>query len=73
MVNAKKKTEEGGTGPCGKGCKLCEYMVETKEVVGKRGEKKRIKGKMDCRTVGVIYGMWCKQGRILIKDVALLF
>ena len=36
-------------------------MVEAKEVTDKRGERKRIKGKMDCRTVGAIYGMWCKK------------
>ena len=36
-------------------------MVETKEVKDKRGETKKIKGEMDCRTVGVIYGMWCKR------------
>ena len=36
-------------------------MVETKEVTDKRGERRKIKGKMDCRTVGAIYGMWCKK------------
>ena len=36
-------------------------MVGTKEVADKRGEKKKIKGRMDCRTVGAIYGMWCKK------------
>ena len=61
VVNAKKKKEEGGSGSCGKGCKLCTFMVETKEVKDKRGETKKIKGEMDCRTVGVIYGMWCKR------------
>ena len=40
---------------------MCEFMVETKEVIDKRGETRRIKGKMDCRTVGAIYGMWCKK------------
>ena len=61
VVNAKKKSEEEGTGPCGRSCKLCKFMVETKEVIDKRGERKKIKGKMDCRTVGAIYGMWCKK------------
>ena len=61
VVNAKKKLGEGGSGPCGKGCKLCAFMVETKEVKDKRGETKKIKGKMDCRTVGAVYGMWCKK------------
>ena len=61
VVNAKKKTNEGGSGPCGKGCKLCQFMVNTSEVVDKRGVRRKIKGNMDCRTVGAIYGMWCKK------------
>ncbi len=61
VVNAKAKKIDGRSGPCGKGCKLCEYMVETKEVKDKRGEMKMIKGEMDCRTVGAIYGMFCKK------------
>ena len=28
VVNAKEKNQDGGSGPCGKGCKLCKYMVE---------------------------------------------
>ena len=59
VVNAKKRNQEGGSGPCGKGCKLCRFMVETKGVKDKRGETREIKGKMDCRTLGAIYGMWC--------------
>ena len=61
VVNAKNKVKEGGSGPCGRGCKLCNFMVETKEIRDKRGEIRKIKGKMDCRTVGAIYGMWCKR------------
>ena len=61
VVNAKKKSKEGGSGPCGRGCKLCEFMVETREVMDKRGERKKIKGMLDCRTLGAIYGMWCKK------------
>ena len=60
VVNAKPKQQEG-SGPCGKGCKLCKYMEVTKEVKDKRGEAKKIKGKVDCRTVGAVYGMWCKR------------
>ena len=44
IVNAKKKTGDAGTGPCGKECKLCKFMVETKEVTDKRGEKRKIMG-----------------------------
>ena len=36
-------------------------MVETSEVTDKRGAKKKIKGNLDCRTVGAIYAMWCKK------------
>ena len=39
VVNAKKKSEEEGSGPCGKGCKLCQFMVETKDVTDKRGHR----------------------------------
>ena len=59
VVNAKKKVKEGGSGPCGKGCKLCNFMMEAKEVTDKRGETRKIKGRLDCRTVGAIYGMVC--------------
>ena len=59
VVNAKERKQEGQSGPCGKGCKLCKYMVAIKEVKDKRGEMKRIRSEMDCRTVGAIYGMWC--------------
>ena len=59
VVNAKSKGEEGGSGPCGSNCKLCKFMVETKEVKDKRGETRKINSKVDCRTVGAIYGIWC--------------
>ena len=60
VVNAKRK-KEGGSRPCGKGCKLCKLMVETKEVMDKNGGMRKIKGEMDCRTVGAIYSIWCKR------------
>ena len=66
VVNAKMKTKEGGSGPCGKGCKLCKFMVETKVVKDKKGEMRMIKNEMDCRTIGAIYGIWCKKcGKIV--------
>ena len=34
-------------------------MKKTDKVVDKEGKEMRIVGKMDCRTVGAIYGMWC--------------
>ena len=61
VVNAKEKKVTGGSGPCGKQCKLCRFMLETGEIKDKRGEMKVIKGKMDCRTVGAIYGIHCKR------------
>ena len=61
VVNAKKKKQEGGSGPCGKGCKLCGFMKEVTEVADKKGRKMKIVGQLDCRTVGAIYGMWCKR------------
>ena len=36
-------------------------MIETKEEKDKRGETKRIKGKIVCKTLGAIYGIWCKK------------
>ena len=66
VVNAKPKTKEGGTGPCGANCKLCKYMVEADEVTDKRGEAKKIRSKVDCRTVGAIYGIWCKSCKKVI-------
>ena len=61
VVNAKAKKEEWGSGPCGKECKLCRFMVETNEVKDKKGEMRRIKNKVDCRTTGAIYGITCKE------------
>ena len=61
IVNAKKKETGGGSGPCGKECKLCRFMMQATEIVDKRGEARKIKGRMDCRTVGAIYGIHCKK------------
>ena len=61
IVNAKEKKQDGGSGPCRKECKLCKYMMEIKEVKDKRGEARKIRNQMDCRTVGAIYGMWCRK------------
>ena len=61
VVNAKAKKEEGRSGPCGRGCKLCKHMEEVSEVEDKGGKKMKIKGMMDCRTVGAVYGMWCRK------------
>ena len=51
VVNAKEKTHEGRSKSCGKGCKLCKFMMETKEVKDKTGEMKKIRSNMDCRMV----------------------
>ena len=36
-------------------------MEEVSEVKDKEGKKMKIKGTMDCRTVGAVYGMWCRR------------
>ena len=61
VVNAKAKNREGGSGPRGKGCKLCKYMQRTEMIKDKEGKEMRIEERMDCRTIGAIYGMHCKK------------
>ena len=61
VVNAKARTEEGGSGPCGKGCKLCKYMQVTDTVKDKDGKEMKIEKRMHCQTVGAIYGMFCRK------------
>ena len=61
VVNAKPKRGGGGSRPCGKGCKLCKHMEEVDEVEDQKGRKLRLRGMMDCRTVGAVYGMWCRR------------
>ena len=61
VVNAKARREEGGSRPCGKGCKLCKHMETVEEIEDKKGRKVKIRGVMDCMTVGAIYGMWCRR------------
>ena len=36
-------------------------MEEVEEVEDQRGRKLRLRGMMDCRTVGAVYGMWCRR------------
>ena len=52
IVNAKRKASKGSSGPCGKSCKLCKFMLDAEEVTDKRGIARRIKGEMNCRTFG---------------------
>ena len=61
VVNSKVKKQEGRSGPCGKGCKLCGCMERVKEVQDKDGKTMKITGVLDCRTVGAVYGMWCRR------------
>ena len=60
IVNARAREEEGGSGPCGKDCKLCKFMQKTKEVTDKDGNKMRLEKEINCQTIGVIYGMHCR-------------
>ena len=61
VVNAKPKREGGRSGPSGKGCKLCKVMKETSKVKDKDGKELLLRGEMDCRTLGAVYGMWCRK------------
>ena len=61
VVNAKPKREGGRSGPCGKGCRLCKVMKETSKVKGKDRKELLLRGEMDCRTLGAVYGMWCRK------------
>ena len=61
IVNAKARDQEGGSGPCGRKCKLCKYMRETDTVKDKDGKEMKLGRKMDCQRVGAIYGMHCKK------------
>ena len=58
---AKPKKEGGKSGPCGRACKLCGVMKETRTVKDKDGKEMGLRGEMDCRTVGAVYGMWCRR------------
>ena len=40
--------------------------MEADEVTDKRGGAKKIRSKVDCRTVGAIYGIWCKSCKKVI-------
>ena len=61
VVNAKIREKKGGSGSCGNRCILCRYMKETDTVKDKDGKGMKLESKMDCRTVGAIYGMHCKK------------
>ena len=41
-------------------------MKEADEVVDKKGKKMKIIGELDCRTVGAVYGMWCKRCKKMV-------
>ena len=66
VVNAKSRGKAGGSGPCGKGCKLCGIMEKTNKVKDKEGKDMQVKGEMDCQTVGVVYGIHCKKCKRII-------
>ena len=40
--------------------------METKKVEDKRGGAREIKGKMDCWTLGAIYGIWRKRCKKIV-------
>ena len=59
VVAAKPRKQAGCSGPCGRECMLCSIMLKTGTVKDKDGKMLVINGQMDCRTVGVIYGIFC--------------
>ena len=61
VVNAQRPKMDGRSGPCGKGCALCGSMMEAEEVEDKDGKPRKIKGNLDCRTVGAVYAMYCEK------------
>ena len=69
VVNAKPRIGEGKSGLCGKGCKLCGYVEEVEEVEDQRGRMLRMKGVMDCSTVGAVYEMCCRRYKRVVYGV----
>ena len=61
VVNAKGRKQDTGSGPCEKGCKLCGHMRKTDRVKDKDGKEMELWTKVDCKTVGVVYGMYCEK------------
>ena len=61
VVNAKRREQGGQSGPCGRKCALCGMMKEVKEVKDKEGKEIGLRGRMDCKTVGAIYGFYCER------------
>ena len=57
-VGRQKKSEKELTH---RAFKSCHFSWRNVNKTDKRGEIRLIKGTMDCRTVGAIYGMWCKK------------
>ena len=45
--------------PCGKKCALCPHIMETETFTANDGNFYYIQGNIDCKTVGVVYGIQC--------------
>lgn len=59
--NNKFYHKENKCEPCGKNCALCPYIVEDNSFKGKDGTKYQIQGHINCKTVGIIYAIFCKK------------
>lgn len=61
IVNAKEKKKSSYSEACGEKCALCSSMKKADRVKGKGNKEYYIRGRMNCKTVGLLYGMWCEQ------------
>ncbi len=48
-------------GPCGKGCVLCQLMIERTKFGGTGSKLYKIKGNIECNSRDVVYGIECKK------------
>jgi hypothetical protein len=60
LANAKVVNRDGISKSCEQRCKLCHYMVTTTHIYDKNNVQNRLLTQIDCQTVGVVYGMYCK-------------
>ena len=53
--------KENGCRFCGQNCALCKHLIETDTFFGTDGKEYKIKGQINCKTVGIIYSIFCKK------------
>ena len=52
--------------PCGKNCALCPHVIDGEKFNDNDGNEYTVQGNIDCKTVGVIYGIRCTECERLI-------